>query len=413
MTAIPPYKPPALIANSTAGDTPIFSYGGSLYIVATLQTTGIANVYRSNNQGATWVVVDGAHSPSVQNGVVSIGTASLTFLYAPYGTNGPLQFQDFNLATQTWGAVYGATGPNATASPILLIRSNGDKVAIVNSTPTQAYVYAGGVWSAPIDLTTLFPVGWPTYAYLSACIDTTDTIHILGYVHQQVPPYGQFTFYEQLLPSNALSGFQDLSAIAYQTFGSPVICGNYVAIGAIDAAQTYGAVLTGTPLAAPVFSLTNCDPSQPIPYQNLNNPSPFVATDGTNLWAYLVIETLTLVAPWTYLWKTQSRLSVTTPSSLAWSSAGVFEQYNYPTSGRPFSFYLMGMVGNYPWMVGTYFTMTGGAPSAYFLSPYSGVYGTPITTNSGGGGGGSAGGRCAPCATSRHASTSSRDRSTS
>jgi hypothetical protein len=410
MTAIPPYRPPAYIVGGAVGISSIVSHGGSLYIAATVSTgvSSVCNIYRSNNQGATWAVVDGAHSPSVQSTAVCLGLTSLTLAYTPYNTTGPIQFQDFDLVTQTWGAIYGATGPNE-APEVLLTRSTGDKVLIVNTTPSQAYVYAGGVWGAPIDLTTLFPAGWSTYAYVAACIDATDTIHMFGYTGTPN------SFYQQLLPSDALGGFQDLTTVALLSaggsFGSPVIVGTSIAMGAMDVLGTYAAVLTGTPLAVPVFTLTNCDPVQPIPAQNPTHT--LVVTDGVNLWAAFTVDMLVLIAPYTYNWKTQFRLALLTPSG--WTGVGVFTEMDYPSSQKPFALTgLAGIVSGHPWLNADYFDSTGsGIPSAYFLAPSGLSVGTPITTNSGGGGGGSAGGRCAPCATSRHASTSSRDRSTS
>lgn len=369
---------------------------GSLYVTIRKIVVGASttcNVYRSN--GAAWSAVDSAHAPNVATTVAYVGPTVLTIAYAD-ATSGAIQFQDFDLVAQAWGAAYGIVAGAPLADPlVLLIRSTGDKVVIANTTPVQAYVYAGGAWSAPIDLTTFFPVGWPSYAQVSACIDATDTIHIFG--------YNFHSFYEQLLSLNTVGGFQDLDALAYvNDLSSTVIFGNSVVIGAMDPAQTYAAALTGTPLAAPVFALANCDPAQPTPAQNPTQT--FVATDGANLWAAFMSDVLTLIAPFTYNWITQFRLALLTP--LGWTGAGIFNEKDYPTSQKPFAFTgLAGIIGGYPYLNAEYSDGSGsGLRDAYFLAPYNSnrngaffAFGAPVTVNSGGGGGGSAGGRCSPC----------------
>lgn len=289
---------------------PVFEYGGALYQV--MQFTGLVggfpggigsvNVYRSTNNGASWSIIDGAHSPSNGHihadpsaGVYFDGAHTLTVVTSA-GTAvdafaAPVSVRDFDLSTGLWSAAYGAGSSNCYGVNQCFKRSDGSLLVIVIDTlgagHIAAFVLAGGVWSS-FSLTTLFPGGWNSNDLSSAVIDpATDTIHMFGIAFDGVPVKHQY--YQQILLSNSVVGFQDLTAVykAASAMGSPIIVGNQICWGVTDVAITYATILVGSPLSAPVFAIAPSPgilPTQPIPgYPNTLQPT--LTTDGVRIWA--------------------------------------------------------------------------------------------------------------------------------
>ena len=288
----------------------VFSFGGALYQV--LQFVGppfpvgfgAINVYKSINNGLTWTILDGANGPTKDalfpepqagcyfDGVSTITIAS-TLGSVTDATSAPIVLQDFNLVTGTWGAHYGAGSGNVYAMNQVFKRSDGSVLVITIDSlpagPMTAHVLAGGVWSS-FSLSTLFPGGWVANNMSSPVYDPlTGTIHMFGIAF--VGGVTKKQYYQQILLSNSVSGFQDLTGMydAATAMGDPLLLNGQILWGVSDVTRSFSTIIVGSPLSAPVFSVApspGVNPSQPIPYGiNPNTLQPTLATDGNTVWA--------------------------------------------------------------------------------------------------------------------------------
>ena len=186
-TVPPPAYTPALVDSVTdsGGVQSLYSiitYNGKLFrfLIDTAVATGSINMWVSSDYGVTWVMVAGpviTHGTSPVAGFFSIYwdgvSPTATICYPADGVSGSIQFSDFNLSTQTFGAVYGTGGPVATSCVNLMKRSDGS-LAAAYLTTYKGYVRLfaasfNGVWSTPVELSGPIPltanVGLPQFIF--------------------------------------------------------------------------------------------------------------------------------------------------------------------------------------------------------------------------------------------------------
>ena len=289
-----------------SGATSVFTYGGNLYQVLQSFSNGEINVFKSSNGGTSWAPVAVGTGPTglaaiQQGGVYFDGNQTVTVAFctgdqtAP--ASAPIVLQDFDLATGTWGATYGAGSGNVYQVNALFVRSDGSMVCIcingVSPLTTAAYIRtSGGVWSH-VSLDSLLSGGWTSIGNTCACYDpSTGTIHMFSSAS------GTKQYYQQFLLNNTVANFQDTTAVVGGPIGQqisaspPIILQGQLLWGVCDPTGSYATILVGAPLSNPVFSVgpvPGVNPIQPNPAViNQNTLAPQLATDGTTLWAAFI-----------------------------------------------------------------------------------------------------------------------------
>ncbi len=381
----------------------VVSFGGALYQVLQWDGTpfpggvGSINVLKSTDSGLTWAPLDAANSPT-RNAIQPEPMAGVFYdgagKYTVCATLGsvlaasaqPLYFQDFDLTTGLWSAAYGTAGaPNRYGVNQVQLRSDGSLLVITISalsgggaSALSADVFLGGAWSA-FSVTAGLPVGWTTNAMSSTVYDPlTGTIHMFSIAFSAGPVKHQY--YQQLLLTNSVAGFQDLTGFYSNctAMGNPVIIGNTICWGCADTAITFGTIVVGTPLSAPVFTVApapGVNPSQPIPYGiNPNTLEPTFATDGTLLWA--VVCDNRNFAGLGRIW-----LSVTSGATplTGWVGGVIYDDATapIPLSGD-FQYPTISLNGNSIYIT---FQNSVGQPTNYFLSASIGVGSASLPPN--------------------------------
>jgi hypothetical protein len=306
-----------------------FAYGGNLYSV--LQAFGTAWspaatqlwVFKSTDAGATWAAVDGANGPTLNAGTTYPnasahydGADTVTVCFndaatAP-GTSQPLKLQDFDLASETWGAVYGTSGaPSCLAINQLFKRSDGSWIILHNRTfvpgflpilrglAASIYNSGAGTWGSDFDVDTNIPSGYTQNASSSAVYDpVTDVIHV--FIPTRTAANLNGVSYQQINLDNSLGASFDFSnEFGYLGTGStpttmadPIIVGANIVLGVLDTTATVPTVLVGTPLANPSWSVLaapGIDPNFPGG-NTYNSLVPYLATDGATIYAIYVYE---------------------------------------------------------------------------------------------------------------------------
>jgi hypothetical protein len=358
-TSIPAYLNPALMSpgfpaipmetHAVGGQgqgAGVISFGGALYQVLQFSglsfppgVTGNVNVYKSTDGGASWTILDGANSPLKQP---TSGTAIASVIYdgagtitvaaslgdAVFGPAGPIFFQDFSLLTGFWSAAYGTVGsPNVFLLNQAYRRSDGSILVITMDSITPsgelvAHVFKAGAWIASFDLTTgILPAGWTAINMSSTVLDpATDTIHMFGIALNGIL---KKQFYEQILSTNSVAGFQDLTGVygAASAMGDPVLYGGKLCWGVMDPTLSFATILVGSPLAAPVFSIAGYPgvfPGQPNPAPFPSTLQPTLATDGTTLWAVWLSDGTADIVNLSFTQNTSNPLT-------GWTGASIFD----------------------------------------------------------------------------------------
>jgi len=297
-----------------------FLHGGNLFYCGQLVGNAVspAKIYmlKSTDSGATWNILDLANSPSTSlqpapipppNGSALLDT-TLQIVTVCYNdadlnvpANRPVKLRDFDLVTETWGLDYGTVGaPSVFNCNQLFRRADTSLVFIQTRRPftntVVATVFAAGVWSGPIALTSNLPAGQNNNGSSSACLDASDTIHIFMFTKDGSSL--SFCTYQQLLSSNALGPFFNFTNefgnlgtgnLGQIQMGDPIISGSNLVWGVIDVTGTVPTVMVGTPLAAPVFTVL---PSPGIdagfPAGSGSVPQPTLGTNGLKIFAVYV-----------------------------------------------------------------------------------------------------------------------------
>lgn len=333
------------VPNGASQAAAIIAYGGALYQVLQFNDpqftdgfpvgVGQVNVYKSVDRGATWNILDGAHSPRLlfnfpqgTAGIYFDGGNTLTVasnlgnLFSVIAA--PIVLQDFDLSTGLWGAVYGTAGaPSVYGINQIYMRSDGSLLVIGisgSTAPVQtAYVYSGGVWTTNFSLDSLLPGGWTNSTMSSTVYDPlTDTIHMFGLANSGLV---QHSYYQQILLTNSIAGFQDLTALDVSGYngGNPVIVNGNLLLGVAQTTSIYYTVLLGVGLAAPVFSvgpMPGVFPGQPNVWYGSAQP-PVLFFDGTTIWSAFINRGANTI----YISYTQNLAN----PFLGWSGSAIFD----------------------------------------------------------------------------------------
>jgi hypothetical protein len=269
-----------------------FIYNSRAYMLTQLGSavTNLIRVFKSALDCGSWTLLDGANSPHLIGGLTLVGSSvfdgnhTVTVAYKIAAGPGALIFRDFDLSTETWGADYGTVGsPTVRTINQTFLRSNGSKVVLHNTAPNpgglSASIFAGGVWSTTYNVdtnATNFPNGSS-----AAVMDANDIIHIF------MRTAGQNATYQQILANDTLGQFNNFTSADFGVkswqMTNPIIVGANLIFGVVDPTSVFSAVLVGTPVAAPVFTLSgDIDPDGNFDYPNGNFPS--LAYDGATIY---------------------------------------------------------------------------------------------------------------------------------
>jgi len=298
-----------------------FLYNGNLHIV--LQQVGPdfgvsfqTFVYQSTDQGATWAPLDAANGPirvdeTPGAGFVFDGDHTIIVAWSP--TGGPLtgvgpwpvNLQNFNLLTETWGAPYGTVGAPTVNRIVInqcVLRPDGSILVLTNRTSAglgvvglQAHVYSGGVWTVSFDVDTNVAGSFVSNGNSAAVMDSTGNVHVFGTARDGT---SQELFYQLVKSDNTLGTFAviqvgtpNLPGIS-QEF-QPAISGDNVIIGLNDPTGiAYATIAVGTPLSAPVFTVLGSpgiDPAGPGVTVSRLFPA-VIAVDATGIYAAYIID---------------------------------------------------------------------------------------------------------------------------
>lgn len=291
---------------------PLISYNGALYQLLQFEGTGFPaggdiNVFKSTDAGVSWAALDTGNAPVRGNNVPNAGSFfdgahTITVAYtqgSPISTiPGPILLQDFDLSTETWGAIYGVGSPDIYTVNQAFKRSDGSLLVICGDVLSSgilshisAYVLASGVWSV-VDISGgMAGLGWTTNGSSAAVYDSSSHI-----IHQFGKAFdggsGQHTYYQQIHLNNSVDNFQNTTALFSTRFGAmanPILVGNQILWGVGDTGNTFPTIVIGTPLATPVFSVLSTPGIDPTgtPTSFFTLP-PTLATDGTTIFAVYI-----------------------------------------------------------------------------------------------------------------------------
>jgi hypothetical protein len=256
-------------------------------------------VYKSTDNGTTWVESDSANYPIGVVGAAIYDSAGNQFITAlcvvynsadfPFQTPQPMYLKTFNLTTETWGADFASPGPvcsNISSvfqrpdSSIVVIYSPGSHLA--GTTNLRAAVWNGATWSGSIDIgVALLPTVPSGYVYAhGSTMDSTGVVHIVFQNSSNL-----HWAYQQLLTNNTLgsSTIFTVYPASVDGLGNLTIQGNSIFIPFMRSNQYQNAILIGTPLSAPVW--TESEPPALVPiagaYGDLRGS---IGSDGTALY---------------------------------------------------------------------------------------------------------------------------------
>jgi hypothetical protein len=311
---------------NSLSQSPIVRYGGNLYTVmmqftgAAVGVTKSLQCWKSTDGGNTWTEADSAGAVSVEGWRAcfdGLHTISCVTTIPTDGTDGYtpyfMRIVDFDLVTETWGSLSDpspvpphaalpadANGNSVGLLPLpvtisygwfayapweIFVRSNGSKVVLFSNvmgpgagshSNTWAVSFSSGTWGTPFEIDyagvlIVSPVfGWTAGGPTYSCLDASDIIHTI-YEVQPLDLSGERYFYQAILPNDTLGSFSELPDTTHwpQPANTAVltpVCDStsiYVPVQtgtAFDATQF--SVYIGTPLSAPVWTLTtNIDSS--------------------------------------------------------------------------------------------------------------------------------------------------------
>jgi hypothetical protein len=239
-----------------------YSSGGALYVVGKDIGTRI-DVFKSTDNGATWVVQNSAAAPRTnfdQFDAVLSGT-SISIVFCRQGTT-RYNIQTFSTATDTWGAV-SANGPtqqdaNSRDQMVRMLRvASGDLyVFFLEETTSQRIRYSafsGGAWGAE---TVLVAAAGTEYNYLcSGCVDSLNVMHV--FYRKCLVEGDSGTLYHITLTTGGVIGAeQQISAtVTDLPTGRAAEIDGALVLPFFNASNLTG-VWTGNPTAAPVWAFT-------------------------------------------------------------------------------------------------------------------------------------------------------------
>lgn len=302
-----------------------FLFGGDLYMALTPtnpSSSFIVQIFRSQDGGNSWQVLDGGNGPNGNAMVVFDGDHSLicAFSTAAIDTTGDINLQNFDLTAGTWGAVYGTSSPPTTQAIYdVYLRPDGSILVLHNPragsgsavTGLECSIFVSPNWSTTFDagtgITTLpgYNMATVNVQWSSAILDTNGNLHVFFQTDGQSGPpnWDGRVFYQQIESTNALGTFfnfpgNDTFPTTVQNIFSanPIIVDDQLIIGYNGLnpnGDQYPSIIVGSPLSNPTFQYAGSPGIDPTAYELLNANSdvaPYLAYDGLTVFAVWVAD---------------------------------------------------------------------------------------------------------------------------
>lgn len=262
-----------------------FFRNGKYYQILATSTNPFGNSLSafSSVDGTTWTKLDEASQPSGTRGGPGCywdgSSATVAVVFESF-TDSVIRFTEFDLETETWGAVSG-DGPAGSILPLgLYRRSDNSYITLLISDPIylSAVTFDGSTWGTPFDVAANMRAlsGYdPDDTDLrgpTAVLDDADRLHVFWGNDSFAVDWDNRYFYQAIEADNSLGQFTDFGnsdladtsdvLLTGPPGGAPVIVdGNLIwgvyrnQIFGVDAAQ-FAAIYIGTPLSAPAFTPT-------------------------------------------------------------------------------------------------------------------------------------------------------------
>lgn len=250
-------------------------YKKSLYTIGQkIQGTKKIFASKSDIGGLAWQIQDEANGPDTsmapQGGSYYDGANVITVASSPTANFiepvlGAIQFQDFNLDTNTWGPVYGTAGaPTAYSVGTCFKRPAGDILVLYVDTITMGSLVglkaaswsATGGWSSPFSVDTGLTGGFVCNGAAASVLDADGRLHVFA-IANNLP--AQEMFYQLVEADNSLGTFAIVELNGSGNIGGsgisrqPAVDDTHLVIGGLNASGQPIAYV-GTPLSAPVFA---------------------------------------------------------------------------------------------------------------------------------------------------------------
>lgn len=275
------------------------SFGGALYFaLCDTVTVGEVQIFKSSDGALTWnLIANAGHPTALGPGCIFMaafdGGHKLTIAAQAAG---PANFDlwDFDLSTETWGAMYGDSGAEQSVILQWMFYQTSGKLVLGfrNTGFVDSFgVFTGGAWTFT-DLTANDTPG-DRQTGMNAAIDANDIIHVLITSGPFLPDH---LFYQQILANGTLGAHSQISDgslgggadIDYAS-AMPAINNTgagYIIVPVIGNVSTtpIQTILIGTGLAAPVWSFANIGVDQILYAGN-------ASFDGTNLYVAVAPQT--------------------------------------------------------------------------------------------------------------------------
>ncbi len=307
--------------------TAIWSYQGALYKLLVGLTPHQAVICKSLDSGATWIVLDTGNGPlSIRIGPSLDEAAGIVYCAFRNEGNNRVNLINFDLVTETWGAVYGTLGPVMVAGVSAWKRPD-DTILVAyqgiigSGADAAVFDLTSGTWAAAFDaganITTL-----PAYDGNQTSVDMlrcTAVMEDTGRVHlffqtislQAGPPFwGGRVFYQAIELDDSLGAFfdfpgqstltagtQDLVAFSGVPMGRPVLVNGFIVLPVLQTNRNsdpfphqLANVYLGAPIDNPVWSTTmgdTIDPGALIDDFIWPQDTPFASFDGTTIYVVL------------------------------------------------------------------------------------------------------------------------------
>jgi hypothetical protein len=245
-----------------------FVVGANLYAITAGSNFTFLNIFKSTDNGATWIRMDQVHAPRIAVGgvqtmfdAVLIGTVFSILYGNPIG--GAPVIITFDTGTDTYGAP-SVDGPGSASMVRLAVFSNGDLLAsyLDTSVPGPAFViFSGGVWGAQVNFIA-------NVSLTGLVMGADDIARLFYYTHVG----GVQVFMRTFTHAGVISAQTAVFTSTYRAnmegvfnefpCGRPVIWNGSLILpyyGNPTGSGVQAGVYVGTPFAAPVWTFTLVD----------------------------------------------------------------------------------------------------------------------------------------------------------
>ena len=287
-----------LQGNSTVGggaSVQLFNASGALYaLLSENVVTSHARMFRSTDNGTTWVAQDIAHEPGSSglnlNSDVNVfqrgATIYALWVVSPVALQQHFVWNSFNTVTNLWGTE-SAQGPLNITGAIgveFCVLSTGDLYVYKGNATGVAYLlYSGGAWAGAVvvvDAGVANDVG----DVKMVTVDSLDRMHVVYQLRGSVTTLADLLYVQVSAagvvgaPATLLTGAIALDI--YTVGQGPIWLGTTLVVPYQRTSDNITTVLLGTPLAAPVWTPAVVDPAaSTVPAGDRAN-FPCAALDG-------------------------------------------------------------------------------------------------------------------------------------